>query len=138
MNQIQVLLADDHPNVRAQIRARLSREPGFQIVGEAGNSAEAVACARAAKPQIVLIDPVMRDGSGIQALYRIAADLPDATIIVLTAVADTALTMELRKAGVHRVLTKGISSQELIDLIQKMAGANWENRPSARGENEWK
>lgn len=135
MESIQILIADDHLNVRAQVRARLSREPGFQIVGEAANSAEAVACALAAKPQIVIIDPVMRDGSGIQALYRIAADLPNATIIVLTAVADTALTMELRKAGAHRIFDKGIASQELVDLIQKIARANLS---SNGGENTWK
>ncbi len=138
MEPIHILIADDHPNVRAQIRARLSRESCFQVVAEAANSAEAVTRTLESKPQILLIDPMMRDGLGIHAVRRIAASVPMTIIVVLTAAADTAFAMELRKAGVQRVLDKGIASQELIDLLLKVGRADFENKSSDKGVNEWK
>lgn len=115
---IRILLADDHLKVRAQIRTRLSREPGFVIIGEAENSAQAVECALASKPNIVLIDPMMQDGLGLEATRQIAARLPETAVVVLTAFADTAQCIELRKAGTRQILNKGIESQRLVDTLR--------------------
>ncbi len=117
MGPIRILLADDHRGVRTQMRARLSHEPNFLIVGEAENSAQAVECALTAKPEVVLIDPMMRDGLGLEATRQIAARLPDTAVVVLTAFADTAQRIELRKAGIHHILDKGIESQRLVGIL---------------------
>lgn len=114
---IRILLADDHMKVRAQIRARLSHEPGFVIIGEAENSAQAVECALAARPDIVLIDPMMQDGLGLEATRQIASRLPETAVVVLTAFADTAQCIELRKAGTRQILNKGIESQRLVQAL---------------------
>ncbi len=120
MGTIRILLADDHETLRRQIRARLSHEPHFEIVGEAEDSARAVECALMFKPHIVLIDPMMRDGLGLDATRQIASRLPDTAVVVLTAFADTAQRIELRKAGTRYILDKGIESQRLVEILREM------------------
>lgn len=117
MGTISILLADDHPGVRSQIRTRLSHEADLMIVGEADNSTQAVECALAARPDIVLIDPMMRDGLGLDATRQIASRLPGTSIVVLTAFADTAQRIELRKAGAKYILNKGVESQRLVEIL---------------------
>ncbi len=117
-----------------RIRARLSHECCFDIVGEAENSTQAVECALALKPQIVLIDPMMRDGLGLEATRQIASRLPETAVVVLTAFADTAQTIELRKAGTRYILNKGIESHRLVDILNEMGRKNTEERPPTAGE----
>lgn len=132
MPTITILLADDHPRVRAQVRARLSHEPGFVIIGEAENSGQAVECALVARPQVVLIDPMMRDGLGLEATRQIASRLPDTAVVVLTAFADTATRIELRKAGTRYILDKGIESRRLVAILQEIGNIG-EVPPGAPG-----
>lgn len=120
MESISILLADDHTSVRALVRARLSRECGFKVVGEAENSMQAVECALALRPQIVLIDPMMRDGLGLEATRQIATRLPGIAIVVLTAFVDTAQSIELRKAGTRYILNKGIESRHLVEILHEV------------------
>lgn len=120
---IRILLADDHPKVRAQIRTRLSREADLDIVAEAGTSAQAVECALVYQPRVVLIDPMMHDGSGLEAVRHIAERLPATAVVVLTAFADTALQIDLRKLGVRQILAKDIESERLVRALREAAGA---------------
>lgn len=120
MDCIRILLADDHAGVRTLVRDRLMRESCLQIVGEAENSAQALAKALALKPDIVLIDPMMRDGLGIEVTRQITTCLPRTAVIVLTAFADTAQAIELRKAGTRYILNKGIESRYLVDVLTEM------------------
>ena len=85
-----ILLADEHVQVRTQVLARLSREDAFCIVALANDSASAVRGANETHPRIVLIDPMMTDGMGLDAIRRLRSDLPDTVIVVLTAFTDTA------------------------------------------------
>jgi DNA-binding NarL/FixJ family response regulator len=128
MAPIHILLADDHLGVRAQIRARLSHEPNFVIIGEAENSAHAVECALAARPNVVLIDPMMRDGLGLEATRQIAARLPETAVVVLTAFTDTAQRIELRKAGTRYILNKGIESQRLVAILHELGKSDGESQ----------
>lgn len=121
MESIRILLADDHPSVRAQIRARLTHESQFQIVGEAESSAQAVECALALHPDVVLIDPMMRDGLGLDATRQITSLLPSVAVVVLTAFADTAQAIELRRAGTRLILNKGIESRRLVEILSQIA-----------------
>ncbi|MGB8644919.1 MAG: response regulator transcription factor [Anaerolineae bacterium] len=120
MESIRILLVDDHASVRARIRDRLCHETDFEIVGEAETSAQAIECALALRPHIVLIDPMMRDGLGLEATRQIATRLPDTAVVVLTAFADTAQMIELRKAGTRYILNKGIESRRLVDILQDL------------------
>ncbi len=116
----RILLADEHENVRRQVRVRLSRETDFEIVAEAVNSAQASARALSIKPELLLIDPMMRDGLGLQTVHEVAVGAPETAIVVLIAYADTALQMELRKLGVCRILNKGIESSRLVAMLREI------------------
>ena len=126
MEKIRILLADDHPEILTYLSSRLRREGDLEIVGEAINSAQAIALALTEKPHIVLIDPMMRDGLGLSALRQIATRYPEGELVVLTAVADTAEQMSYKKIGVQRVLIKGLESAHLInelrDIVQAKEG----------------
>src|SRR5581483_10485125 len=115
MEHIPIVIADDHPQVRAQVLARLNREADFDVVALADNSTSAVASAIATHPKVVLIDPMMRDGMGLDAIRRLHAALPNTAIVVLSAFTDTAQKIELGKMGVRFILNKGIESNKLID-----------------------
>ena len=120
MDHIRILLADDHTRVRGQISIRLRREPDLAVIGEAADSQQALALARRERPAVVLIDPFMRDGLGLETVHRIAACLPEIAIIVLAAVSDTSQRMALRKAGACQILDKGIPSEQLLRLLRQM------------------
>jgi DNA-binding NarL/FixJ family response regulator len=124
MDKIRILLADDHINVRNQVRARLSRESDLEVVGEASSSAQAIEYALVSRPHVILIDPMLRDGLGLKALRQITGYLPQTAIVVLTAFADTALQLDLRKIGVRCILTKGVHSQELLDTLRTVVYAS--------------
>jgi len=116
-NPTRIVIADSHANVRAQLVARLRREDKFEIVGEADSAAQTLEYAQTRQPDIVLIDPMMSDGLGLQAVQEIAARFPRVALIALTAAPDTALTIELRRAGVRHILRKNIASQELLQAL---------------------
>lgn len=124
MERIPILLADCHLNVRAHILARLEREAVFDIVGVTETCRDTVACAKTTHPSIILIDPSMRDGSGLEAIRAICAASPKTSVVVLSAYTDTAQKIELQKLGVRSILNKGIESNRLIDTLRGVALQN--------------
>jgi DNA-binding NarL/FixJ family response regulator len=121
MESIPILVADEHLQVRSQIVARLTREADFNIVGVANDSSSAVRMANDTHPRIVLIDPMMRDGMGLDAIRHMRTELPDTVIVVLAAFTDTAQKIELGKLGVHYILNKGIESYKLVRVLHAAA-----------------
>lgn len=118
---IRILLADDHLQVREQLAARLLREPGLELTAVAQNSRAAYALTLANRPQVLLIDPMMRDGRGLSTLRQLVDELPDLAIVVLTAFTDTTLNMQLRMLGVRHILVKGISTPDLLAELRSAA-----------------
>lgn len=121
MERITIILVDDHSQVRAQILARLAREPDFQVVGLADTSNGAILTAIATHPKLVLIDPLLGDGQGMDAIREIRTQAPNATIVVLSAFTDTAQKIELESMGVRSILNKGIASHKLLDILRAVA-----------------
>lgn len=119
MEKIRLILADDHPKVRSSMRTRLTHESDLEIVGEAANSMQMIKHTLATLPQVILIDPIMRDGKGIEAIERIRAKFPDIVIVVLTALVDPKLTVELRKAGARVILPKGTPTEEILRVLRE-------------------
>ena len=121
MEPIRLLIADEHIQVRTRVLERLNREAVFTIVGVADDSSSAVRMAHQTQPRIVLIDPMMRDGLGLDAIRRVREENPTAAIVVLSAFTDTAQKIELEKLGVHFILNKGIESYKLVQTLQDAA-----------------
>lgn len=121
---IRVLLADDHPVVREGLAAMLRAEPDLEVVGEAGNGDEAVAMAARLRPDVVLMDLRMPRLDGASATARIAQDVPDARVLVLTTYDTDADIVRAVEAGATGYLLKDTPRSQLADAI----------RAAARGE----
>ncbi len=120
---VRILLADSHPQVRAQLANRLKREPDIEIVAQAANSGQTLRFALSSQPDVLLIDPVMRDGFGLANLRQIVSRLPSMAIVVLTAYVDTALKIELNRMGIDHILAKGLASEYLVNEIRNITAA---------------
>lgn len=117
MYPIRILLVDEHPEVLLGIGTRLSHEDEFELVGKASNGAEAIEIAKKNNPEIVIIDPIMQDGSGLSSIRELKKQLPKVSIVVLTAIVDTSTRKELEKAGVSNILVKNIDLGYLVKTL---------------------
>lgn len=118
---IRVLIADDHPVVRAGLRTLLKRDPELDIIGEAANGTEAVAKARQLRPDVVLMDLLLPEIGGIAATAIIRNELPETEVLILTVVLEQASVFRAIRAGAIGYLLKGVSATELRSAV-KSAG----------------
>ena len=121
-NKIRIVLADDHPQVRGQLAARLKRESDFEVAGVAANSIQTLQEAKAKKPDLLLIDPMMRDGLGLATLRRVRSSLPNVIVVVLTAFVDTTLNIQLKEMGIKHILAKGVLFTQLATELRAATG----------------
>ena len=118
---IDLLLVDDHEMVRAGLRSLLAGVSEINIVGEAGSVAEAVREAERLKPQVVLMDLRLPDGSGIDACRDILSSLPQTRILFLTSYSDEEAILSTVMAGASGYLMKEIGQHALIRAIADAA-----------------
>jgi NarL family two-component system response regulator LiaR len=114
---IRVVVADDHEVVREGLRTFLRLQPGIEVVGEAGDGAEAVEEARRLGPDVVLMDLVMPELDGIEAMRRIRAERPQTRVIVLTSFGDDEKLLPAVRAGAAGYLMKSAPPSEVVRAI---------------------
>jgi NarL family two-component system response regulator LiaR len=117
---IHVLVADDQAIVRKGIRALLATEPDLEVVGEAVNGQVAVAEAERLRPDVILMDLVMPEVDGIEAIRRITTHQPEVRILVLTSFATDDKVFPAIKAGALGYLLKDAEPEELIQAIRRV------------------
>lgn len=103
---VRVLVVDDGPDVRLLVRRVLTRRPGFEIVGEAGDGLEAIAAAADLQPDIVLLDLAMPRLGGEEALPRIRAVAPRSMVAVFSAQVSDEICDRLRSIGAFECYDK--------------------------------
>jgi DNA-binding NarL/FixJ family response regulator len=118
----QVLLVDDEPRLRGQLRQLLT-DYGVDVIAEAGSGREAVELAGRLRPDVVLMDLRMPDMDGITATRLLVAALPSARVIILSAYEDPALRGGADQAGAFAYLVKGCPASQIADAIAQ-AGAD--------------
>lgn len=119
--RVRLLIVDDHEVVRQGLVAILGRRTAFEVVGEAGTAAEAVDQARRTRPDLVLMDVRLPDGSGVEACREILADLPATRVVMLTGTLDEAAVMAAILAGARGYLLKQIRARDLIAGLEAVA-----------------
>jgi DNA-binding NarL/FixJ family response regulator len=125
VNPIRILLVDDQALFREGLRAVLSAQPDFEIVGEAANGAEAVALAKDFQPHVILMDLRMPGVGGVEATRSIRAGQPAPQIIILTTFDEDEDVFDALRAGAAGYLLKDATPEKLGDAI----------RAAARGES---
>jgi len=119
--KIRILIADDHAVVRRGLRAFLEVQGDIEVVGEAGDGAQAVKLAGALAPDVVVMDLVMPRMDGIEAIRQIQAAGSGAKVIVLTSFADDQKVFAAVRAGAAGYLLKDVQPQELAEGIRAVS-----------------
>lgn len=119
-NEISLVIADDHPMVRAGLRSMLS-DSRIRIVGEASNGREALEMVSKLKPMVILMDIRMPDVDGIQALEAIKAEKLETRVVMVTTYRSTAYLLRSLSAGAAGFVLKDISREELLAAVYSVA-----------------
>ena len=117
MKSIRILIADDHALVRAGIRALVEKIKGISVVGEAGKGSEVLHLMQELKPDLVLLDITMPDGSGFDVLHQLTEKYSDIRVIVLTVHEAGEYAMRAMREGAVGFLPKSAASTELEHAI---------------------
>jgi len=120
----RVALVDDQSLVRMGFRMVLEAQPDIEVVGEASDGAEALALARRARPDVVLMDVRMPGTDGIAATAAITAELPDTRVLVLTTFDLDEYAFGALRAGASGFLLKDARPDELLAAIRAVAGGD--------------
>ena len=115
---IRLLIVDDHEVVREGLRSLFARHEDLEVVGEASSAADAVAQAAHCRPDLVIMDVRLPDGSGVEACREIRAERPEIRVIMLTSYPDEEAVFASIVAGASGYLLKQTRSQSLIEAIE--------------------
>ncbi|MBL8037987.1 MAG: response regulator transcription factor [Nitrospira sp.] len=118
---IRLVIVDDHEVVRIGLCAVLNLTPGLKVIGQGKRMAEAKRMCFRLKPDLVLLDIRLPDGSGVDAAREIIARCPNTRVLFLTSFADDHTVLEAVRAGAHGYLLKDIASRTLVRAIRTVA-----------------
>ena len=131
MDDITVLIADDHPVVRQGLRTFLDLQDGIAVVGEAADGDEAVHEVERSLPDVVLMDVVMPNVDGIEAIRRIRSASPSTRVLILTSFLDDEKVFAAVKAGAAGYLLKDAEPTELASAVRTVAAGGALLHPDA-------
>jgi two-component system, NarL family, response regulator NreC len=118
---IRVLIVDDHAVVRSGLRLLLEQEDDLEPVGEAGNARDAVFQARALKPDVVLLDVMMPEQSGLEVLPQLKHENPEARVVVLSMQDDPRYVRDAFAAGASGYVLKEAADNEVVAAVREAA-----------------
>ena len=118
---VRVLIVDDHAVVRAGIRLLLEQEPDIEPVGEAGTGREAVFQARSLKPDVILMDVVMPDQTGLEVLPTLLHEQPEVKVMLLSMQDDPRYVREAFEAGASGYVLKEAADADVVAAIREVA-----------------
>jgi DNA-binding NarL/FixJ family response regulator len=129
---VRVLVADDQRAVREALATVLDAEAGIEVVGLASDGEEAVRSAHGLAPDVVLMDLRMPHVDGVAATRRLAAELPDVKVVVLTTFADDASILDALEAGAMGFLTKDAGREQIALAVRSAAAGQSVLDPAAQ------
>ena len=120
---ISVFLVDDVPELRELVKYGLEDDPGFEVIGEAGDGRRALAGVAETHPAAVLLDLSMPDMNGLEAILEIRKSDPDVAIIVLSGFSADRMGPKTLERGADRYIEKGTPMEELRDATKTAVAA---------------
>ncbi len=117
-SKAHLLIVDDHPFMRAGIKAILDLDATLEVVGEAKDGQEAIQCCRELRPDLILMDVSMPGMDGIEATTNIKEQFPMTSVLILTGHADHRLLMDSVKAGAAGYVIKGERPNDILDAVR--------------------
>lgn len=135
---IRVLLADDHPLVRAGLRAALADADDITLIGEAASGDETQQLARELQPDVLLLDVSMPGPPAADTVASVQAQCPGTRVLIVTAYHSPALVRGLLAAGVAGYVLKDEPNAAVVDAIRVVAqGGSWVSRPAMESLVQW-
>lgn len=124
---IRVLIVDDHKIIRDGLRDLISSRGGMTVVGDAGNSAEALGVAQRERPDVIVLDLDLAAESGLDLIPELQRADEEAAILILTGVRDAAKRDQAMELGARGVVLKDEGATELLNAIEKVSrpGEYW-------------
>jgi two-component system, NarL family, response regulator NreC len=122
MSATRVLIVDDHAVVRSGLKLVLESEGDIEPVGEAGNARDAIFEARSLKPDVILLDVVMPDQSGLEIIPTLLKENPETKILVLSMQDDPRYVREAFAAGASGYVLKEAADSEVVAAVREVAG----------------
>jgi DNA-binding NarL/FixJ family response regulator len=119
---IRVLIVDDHAVVRSGLRLLLAAEDDIEPVGEAGSARDAVFQARALKPDVILLDIVMPEQTGLDVLPQLKHETPDVKVLILSMQDEPRYVREAFAAGASGYVLKEAADNEVVAAVREVAG----------------
>ena len=117
----RVLIVDDHAVVRSGLALLVNAEEDLEVVGEAGSAREAILEARSTKPDVVLMDVMMPDQSGIEVVPQLLHEHPETKVLVLSMQDDPRYVREAFEAGASGYVLKEAADAEVVQAVREVA-----------------
>lgn len=121
MNPVRTLVVDDHVLLRDGITGILNEQPDFEVVAEAGSVSGALEAVRTHRPDLILMDYGLPDGTGLEATREILAKFPATNIVLLTVHEEDDLLFAAVRSGANGYLLKNISAKELLGKLRGLS-----------------
>ncbi len=118
VEQIQIVVVDDHPVLRDGLSAVLSTQPDFRVIGEAESGVEAVGIIVELRPDVVMLDLEMPEMDGVETLKRLREHNPDIRVIVFTAFDTDERILAAVQAGAQGYLRKGAPRDQIFEAVR--------------------
>ena len=125
-----ILIVDDHPLFRDGLVLHLSKQAGYEVVGETTSGEDGIAKARELNPALVIMDISLPDMNGIDATRQIRGILPDTRVIVLSMHTKIAFITDAFRAGASAYLTKDATAEKLVECLQAVTNGEFYMDPA--------
>jgi DNA-binding NarL/FixJ family response regulator len=133
LGEIGVLICDDVAGIRELLRTVIGLSPRLRVVGEASDGREAIAEAARTQPDVVLLDLVMPNMDGLEALQEIRRVAPASRVVILSGLDASAMAEEALKLGAVRYVEKGADPDTIAATLEEVAGIVVQPDPQPRG-----
>lgn len=121
---IRILLADDHPSLRAGLASILNAEPGLSVVAEAGSGRETLIKTSESSPDVLIVDLRMPDGDGIETIKQLISTNPQVRVLVLTTYDNEEDIFNALEAGARGYILKDTTREEIIEAVRQVHAGN--------------